>query len=751
MANNITGRFVMRRNNQFSSDFCINVIHVKTDENLPLEVIKHCKKGKGFDVTVVGYNLPTTKARYFGDWVSSKYGMQFKAVSYEYVTPDTKKGLVTFLSSKTFKGIGSSIANAIVDHFGMDALEVIKSNPEKLLVIRGLSAKKIKVLSETLKATERYNQLAVFLGQYGLESTKIQKIARSLGIDPIKKIKANPYIITEVEGIGFKTADDVAKVMIQEMTTEEAKDILGTYYRIRVATISSLKELSNLSGDTYTEYKDIYSRMYQVLNSGLSFEVVSKENLSGAFKKMFKEGDIVGFCINGRNCVLDADANKAEKEVACRIKELLHSPISEDEITEYRTAADSIFSHSSIPFSDDQKLAISLVLNSRVSILNGGPGTGKSTCLRAIVEIYRKTHGVRTNIVQVAPTGKAARRMTESTGIPSDTIHRACGVYTSYDLKKEGSNTFETGLIICDEVSMVDSALMRCLLNSVNNASQIVLVGDSDQLPSVGAGAVLRDLMLSNIVPVYRLTENHRQSTDAGIIIENARKINRGNSDLEWKKNVFEFVSAYSEEDGLNKLLGVYRQECERVGQDNVVILCPRRRNALVSVETLNKQLQNIVNPRFNGDLCVKVGVVEYRIRDKVIQLKNTERASNGDVGTITNIVSDKDTGDVSVMIHFEDGVDVEYSLEEMNNVDLAYALTIHKSQGDEYTSVIMPIMSSQECPLFQRALLFTGVTRASKKCTIIGDINAINYCIKNNVANNRKTLLKERLEVKHV
>lgn len=745
----VTGRFVTRRNNRYNSDFCVNVIHVKESDGIPKTVLDRCQKGKGWDITVIGFNLPTTKARYFGDWVETKYGMQFKAVSYEYVTPDTKKGLISFLSSKKFKGIGVSMATSIVDIYGMKSLEVIKETPEKLLTIRGLSVKKINILSETLKATEYYNQLALFLGTYGVESTKIIKIANAMGKNAVANIKANPYCMTTVEGIGFKTADDIAKAMSIGKEKAEVCDLLGSYSRIKSACISKLKEHSNLTGDTFTEYRVIYTVLYNDLNSGFPFEIVSKQNLSAAFKRMFHDSVIYGFEVNGKKCVFDFESNRAEKEVADRIHQLLSSPIEREKQEGYKQSFLKIEQQASRSFSEDQRVAISQILQTRVAILNGGPGTGKSTCLKAITDCYKAVNGENCSIIQVAPTGKAARRMTEATGILSDTIHRACGIYTSSDLCNGGTNKFPSGLVICDEVSMVDSEVMRCLLNSVDLKSQIILVGDTDQLTSVGAGAVLRDMIASGIVPTYKLTVNHRQADGSGIIVENARKINAGQTNLRYSEQ-FTFLPANDDEAAWTKILQVYESECSKWGEENVVILCPRRHNTRISVDNINRDLQNIVNPKYSGDLAIKVGGQEFRVHDRVIQTKNTEHASNGDIGVIKRIAvdrTDSDEGELIVTIEFEDNNVLEYDLEDMQNVDLAYSITIHKSQGSEYASVIIPLLKSQKCPLFQRALLFTGITRARQKCTIIGDVESMNYCISNNQSLQRQTLLKERLQ----
>ncbi len=749
----ITGRYVSRLNARYNSDYCINKIYLKESDSLPLDVINKNKKGNGWEITIVGYNLPTSKAKYYGEWIqNAKYGTQFKVSTYEFVTPDTKKGIVSFLSSKTFKGIGKKTAEAIVSEFGMESINVIKNEPTKLLIIKGMNYHKIDFISKKLKVTEYYNKLALYLNTYGsVESSKIMKIANKFGEKALETVQANPYSITEVEGVGFATADNVAKSIAQSMTIpEEIKNLLGSYQRISSATKHELKTNSTRTGGTFTDYNDIFNMVYHLLNDGLSQVVVSKEELSEAFKKMAANKDIIVFKIDGRTTVFDEESNRDEKDIAFHLMNMLDTPIDEKEQEAYEKAFDNVKEKAKIPFSEDQQEAIRNILKNKVSILNGGPGTGKSTCLKAIIDCYKAVNGRGVNVTQVAPTGKAARRMTESTGLPADTIHRTCGIYTNSDLNKGGNNAIPEGLIICDECSMVDTAVMRCLVTQIHpEKSKLILVGDADQLPSVGAGAVLRDMIASEVIPTYKLTVNHRQANGAGLIIENARKMNQGRTDLEYNEERFNLVQAGSEDDALEKVLKVYDEECRKWGIDNVAILCPRRQKVKVCVENINSYLQNIVNPKINGDTSITIGKQEFRVRDRVIQMKNTEFASNGDVGIIKSITfekNDDDDGELIVTIAFEGGNTCEYTAEDMANVSLAYALTIHKSQGSEYKSVIMPFLSSQKCALFQRNLIYTGTTRCKEKLTIVGDLNAINTCIKSNSGTKRNTLLEQRL-----
>lgn len=747
----ITGRFVSRLNAKYNSDFCINKVYLKSSENLPLEVENRSKKGKGYEITVVGYNLPTSKAKYYGYFEKSKYGMQFKASTYEFVTPDTKQGIITFLSSKTFKGIGKSMATAIVDEFGMQSLDVIKHTPEQLLKIRGLSIKKINALSNKLKSTEYYNQLAIFLNTYGnVESNKIMKIAQELGSKAENAIKENPYCITDIDGIGFLTADSIAKAIANNLDKENLCKMLGSYKRICAATKYELKANSARSGGTYTEYQDIFNMVYHTLNDGFPITIVSYEELGKTFSQMTNEGIIQIFNINNIFAVFDAESNRNEKDIAYCLMEMQSNVIPENIKEGYEMAFENIKMFSEVDFSADQENAIKNILNNKVSVLTGGPGTGKSTCLKAIIDCYKAVHGENANITQVAPTGRAARRMTESTGLPADTIHRMCGIYHNTDKYNVADKMIPDGLIICDESSMVDSSVMRILCANISlENSTFIIVGDEDQLPSVGAGAVLRDIIASKSIPTMKLTTNHRQATGAGLIVDNASKINRGNIMLNYDEERFRFISSTNEDDALKKILHVYDEECKKWGIDNVTILCPRRQKVNVCVDNINTELQNIVNPKVNGDASITIGKQEFRVRDRVIQMKNTEFASNGDVGIIKAITydtNDSGDGEMVIRITFEGNTTLDYSIEDMQNVSLAYALTIHKSQGSEYKSVIMPFLSSQKCALFQRNLIYTGVTRAKEKVTIIGDKDAISYCIRTDNGFKRNTLLEERL-----
>ena len=402
---------------------------------------------------------------------------------------------------------------------------------------------------------------------------------------------------------------------------------------------------------------------------------------------------------------------------------------------------DDYCSSSSVRFTDNQKNAVIRSLITRLSIITGGPGTGKTTILKALIEVFRRLHP-SDEVILMAPTGKAARRMNQATGYPSSTIHSKLQIY---DETKVSSSVLEQGLVVVDEASMIDSLLMEKLLMSVSSKmNQIVFIGDINQLPSVGPGAVLKDMIGSGSIPVSRLTEIFRQKEGASIV-ENANKVNEGKADLTYDES-FELVTVKNEEDAVEKIKGIYAAETSRWGIDNVALLSPLRRtqNRFTCVsDGLNSVLQNEIVP--TGGTAVVFNGIEYRIGDRVMQWKNTEKSSNGDIGAIEDIIQTDDG--LFVKVKWENGNETEETRESMNDIKLAYSISIHKSQGSEYDCCIIPLLSDQICRLFQKNLIYTGITRSKRKCILVTDGDrALDYCVSNNRENRRNTLLMQRI-----
>ena len=727
-----------------NSDYCINIIETESPDGLPVSIINKGKNKHGkYEFTVRGYNLPsigTLKVRYRGQWETSRYGLQMKVVSFDYILPDTDKGIINYLMSKRFVGIGKSRAKLIVNEFHEKTFDVLRDTPERLLTIRGLTTTIVQNAHDRLLESEAFNRLSVFLGAYGVTSDKISLVYRKWGNNAEKVLRNNPFKITEIPGCGFALADQIARGM---------NIMLDSNARIESAIVYTLVQDSLQKGNIYTTANVLYTNAMKLLNEGLDEPAVTKERFMESFNTAKAEGLIVS---RGGNRFIYTEKNeKAEFQTSRDLMSLLSNKIPKmiqrayiDAVEEYRKLPEGKM------LSDRQVEAVKNAITHRVAIITGGPGTGKTTIVKCLIWAYKKVEGEKATVTMIAPTGKAANRMSESTGLPAATIHSKIHLYGD-DMDAEQCVALPEGLIVVDEFSMVDMNVMEKMMASIKSKkSHLVMCGDVDQLPSVGPGAVLDQMIQSGVIPTSRLTEIFRQKGGPGLIVENAYKVNNGDTNLTYGEG-FSMINANSEDEALDLILKTYSSEVAKWGVENVALLCPmRNRKYTVSVENINKILQDVCNPRRDGEITASVNGTEFRIRDRVIQLKNTVDASNGDIGVITDIeVQRSETGESEAIFHidFERGNHVEYNREKIANVTLAYALTIHKSQGSEYKSVIIPCISSQRGPLFRRNLLYTAITRTKAVCTIVGDTNAVNYMIEHTDNGKRQTLLYLRLQ----
>jgi len=712
------------------SDYCIYLCSSSDFDSIPSSIKK---EGKKCYITIVGTNLPAIESvdiEYFGTWVSNKkYGLQFKADSYSLIKPTTEKGIVSFLKSKAFPGIGEKTAKLIVFSFGVDTLNVIKEEPKKLLTVPGITLGKLSQIEKAYKENESYSNLAIFLGAYGFSSDSIIRINKSLGPDAVLKIKDNPYILEDIKGIGFKSCDKIAKSLDVSLDSKE---------RIKGCILECIKTHIMTSGDTCILYEDLERSVLSILNEN-DCALVSSSKVKEVLKLMQENSEIV---FRSKRYVFLSEYDNAEEYAAEKIVNL------KDKKSTF-LPMDILFyvreyqSNSEIKITEKQTEAVITALENRVSIITGGPGTGKTTIMSAIIYCYKKL--CEKSVVLLAPTGKAARRMHEATGVDASTIHSKIHIYdSSLDIVPEN---LPEGLIVVDEASMVDGLLFSKLLKAVGTGDyQLLLIGDIDQLPSVGAGSVLYDLITSNVLPVVKLTEVFRQK-DGGSIIENANNINSGNKSLTLD-NDFEIIEVSSEDEALEKIRDCYLKETKEKGIENVALLSPLRRSQngrfKVVSDELNTQIQNAINPKIPGKCC-SLSNYEYRVGDRVLQWKNTQVTSNGDIGVIMDIL--EDNGDICIKIQWDNGNITFEDRQSMNDITLAYAISIHKSQGSEYLSVIIPILSEHDCKLYKRQLLYTGITRAKQHAILIGNIKAINSCIERCDSNTRTTLLSERLK----
>lgn len=717
---------LFRKISKDNSDYVIILCSSKDYGHIPPSV----KKDSTY-ITITGNNLPVIEGveiQFFGEWVNNKkYGWQFNADSYSYVTPTTEKGIINFLKSKAFEGIGKKTAESIVEMFGKDTIDVIKHEPKKLLQVKGISPTKLGTIIESFKRNESFSELSIFLSSYEVSSENIVKINSFFGSDSVSKIKSNPYIIQDIKGIGFKTCDKIARGL---------NIALDSYERIKGAILEVSRKHVLLTGDTCISVVKLESETLNLLNYGINPNPVNQDIFRSCAKKLAQEGEIV---FRGGVYCLTKEYDYAEELSAKVLNHLLKRPVNiplskiDKEINQYQNDTEK-------KLSLKQMDAVRLALSNRISVITGGPGTGKTTILKAIVECYKNLFPDG-EIVLLSPTGKAARRMSEATGYVAKTIHSKLGLFENH---MSDVIPLPKGLIVVDESSMVDTIVASKLLKAISPNSHLLFVGDIDQLPSISAGSVLKDMIDSGVIPVAKLEEIFRQK-DGCLLIENARKINRGDKELIYNDD-FIFVPA-TEKEALGTIKNVYEEETKRYGIDNVALLTPLRRSQngryLVVADEINKLLQSVINPKVNDDFCVLQNT-EFHVNDRVMQWKNTELSSNGDIGIIQSIKTAD--GDISVDIKWDNGNCTTENKKSMSDITLAYAMSIHKSQGSEYQCCIIPLLDSQICQIFKRNLLYTAVTRAKKKVIIVGGKKAIETCIKTSDTNCRTTLFKERL-----
>lgn len=704
------------------------------------------------DITIVGKFLNINvgeNLKLYGELTTSKYGEQFTVEKYETIEPKSKRGIIRYLSSGLIKGVGPVTAKAIVDKFGLDSLEIIEFNPEKLLSIRGISKKKADVISDSFLGVKEMQNAMIFLQTYNITSNlamKIYEFYRNATVDIVKK---NPYqLVEDINGVGFISADRIA------MSMGISKD---SQFRIRAGILYILEEASEKNGHTFMYRAQIDQMLAKLLE--LDAEKCSSISVK-VYDILVKENIIKLFWRDKKEIIASTKMYNTEKSVGAKLALLNASSINinldlTDEIKQFELK-------NKLTFHIDQKNAIQTAVNSGFSVITGGPGTGKTTIISCLLELFNMQNK---KVLLMAPTGRAARRLTETTGYQASTIHRALEI----NFKQEGGmfvynerNPFPTDVVIVDEVSMVDINLMNSLLKAIPKNAKLILVGDKDQLPSVGPGNVLADILDSEIVPRSELTRIYRQE-DNSLIISNAHLINQSIMPVIDNKSSDFF---YEQKDDINETFNTIIDLAIRripnfynnIDEMKLQVLSPLKAG-VCGVENLNRELQDKLNPASFNKKELKIGLSVLREGDKVMQIANNynlvwkrkvddsdyyeegKGIFNGDIGHILEI--DDQAGEVK--IRFEDGRVVLYPRSEINQISLAYAITIHKSQGSEFDIVLIPI-----CPgpplILTKNLIYTAVTRAKKMVILVGDKTALARMIKNKHTTKRYTLLKEFL-----
>ena len=680
-------------------------------------------KVKGYDdlVTLVGNLLEVPVGSVLlcrGEWkVDKRYGSQFVAATWEETMPATVYGIEKYLGSGLVKGIGPRFARAIVQRFGAATIEVIETDIERLYEVPQIGRKRVEKIRESWERQKEIKNVMLFLQSYGVSTAYAAKIYREYGSESIDKVRENPYrLADDIWGIGFKTADGIAGKM--GYGKNDAR-------RCRSGILYTLGQLSD-EGHVYAEREQLVQAACTLLEADAA-------PVCEALERMILSEEL----ITEREAIYLPAFYHAECGAARRLKELAESAGR----TLFTTELDPgvLTAETGIDYDDVQLAAIRQAVTSKVMVLTGGPGTGKTTTTQGIIAALKKP-GLR--VLLAAPTGRAAKRMSEATGMDAKTIHRLLEYNPQDGYKRNDENPLDGDALIVDECSMIDILLMNNLMKAVPVTMRLVLVGDIDQLPSVGAGNVLRDIIDSQKIPVVRLTRIFRQAQKSRIVMS-AHAINQGRfPDMSNGRDTDFFFM--KEEDPERVAATVVRLVKERLprayGQrpDKIQVLTPMQRG-IVGAANLNLSLQEALNP---SGPSLNRGGYTYRQADRVMQVRNNydKEVFNGDLGYVESV----NTEDRTLTVDF-DGRSVEYDVTELDELTLAYATTIHKAQGSEYPIVVMPVLMTHFVML-QRNLIYTGITRAKKICVLLGAAKALAYAVRNVSVLKRNTRLKERL-----
>jgi exodeoxyribonuclease V alpha subunit len=709
-----------------------------TSEETGYTVAKVKVYGRKELVTIVGNMINPTPGEIIkmkGEWVNNpQYGEQFKFSFCQTSVPASVYGIEKYLGSGLIKGIGPIMAKRIVKMFKEETLNVIENETDKLTSVNGIGTKRIGMIKRAWEEQKEIREVMIFLQSHGVSSAYAAKIYKQYGNGSIKVVQENPYrLATDIFGIGFLTADKIA----EKLGFARDSDL-----RAAAGILYVLHELTD-EGHVYYPYELLIGKCKEILD--IDREVIVKAMGAVAVSKQIiiedLNSDIAEFRENNKAVYLSG-YHIAEKNLATRLKTLINAPQSIRKIDPEK-AIQWIQEKLSINFAEKQVEAIRCAAKNKVMIITGGPGTGKTTIINAVLKIFS---ALKANIMLAAPTGRAAKRMSETTGHEAKTIHRLL----EYNMRKGGFQKNEEypldcQLLIIDEASMIDTLLMHHLLKAIPPTSTFIMVGDVNQLPSVGAGNVLKDIIDSGIAPVVQLNEIFRQAKESSIIV-NAHIINEGRipnlKSSPDKLDDFYFIEQEDSQKNLEMIINLVKERIpKRFGFDpinDIQVLTPMHRGT-VGAANLNLELQKALNP---GDVGVTRGGRLFRINDKVMQVTNNydKEVYNGDIGRITTI--DEESQEVKVSI---DDREVTYDYSDLDELVHAYAVSIHKSQGSEYPAVVIPILT-QHYVLLQRNLLYTGVTRGKKLVVIVGTKKAMAIAVKNNKTEKRFTLLKDRL-----
>lgn len=654
-----------------------------------------------------------------GFWkIDSKYGRQFSAEKWEETLPATVYGIEKYLGSGLIKGVGPKFAKRIVQKFGKDTLDVIEEQPDLLIEVEGIGRVRVERIKSSWQEQKEIKNIMLFLQGHEVSTSHATKIFKTYGRESIAVVKENPYrLADDIWGIGFKTADTIAgKLGIEK----------DRFIRLRSGILYTLNKLSE-SGHCFAVREQLIDTAVKLLD-------VESPELEITLDEMLRTGDV----IRDEEAIYLPPFYFSEAGCAKRLLNLLEAKREID--SDVNVVMEKVIRQTGLSYDEIQMEAIRTAFVSKVMVLTGGPGTGKTTTTLGIISAYRESGA---QIILAAPTGRAAKRMSEATGMEAKTIHRLLEYKPPEGYQRNEENPLKGDVLILDECSMIDIILMYNLLKAVPEHMTLILVGDTDQLPSVGAGNVLKDIIESERVPVVRLTRIFRQAQGSRIIM-NAHRINKGEPvDMRGGKDSdFFFAEEETNEGIVERLVKYCTVNLPKYYQvdalRDIQVLTPMQRG-VTGAANLNQILQQAMNPE---GPALRRGGTQYRLRDKVMQIRNDydKEVFNGDIGTVVRV----DLEDRELVVNF-DGREISYDVTELDELTLAYATTIHKAQGSEYPIVVMPF-SMSHFVMLQRNLLYTGVTRAKKVLVLIGEKKAVYYAIKNEKTTERNTKLAGRL-----
>ena len=711
-----------------STGYCVAAFKTDDEASVPKDArSKYACRDNKVRFTAVGYGIPATDSinlELEGKWQTTKYGVQLVIEHFAEIIPPSIEGIIGYLSSGLIRGVSEITAKKITDKFGLDSLSIIENEPERLQEIKGLSSKKIEKIVNSYSQNKTLRNIVSFLSPFGITLNKAVRIHDKYGDKSMEILNERPFELCDISGFGFKTVDSIAR---------KIKCKPNDKMRIKAAAKHIISEAKN-EGHVFIDQQELRDKCFELLNDDLKYISVTEKEIRDSIIELIRSNNLKN---NNGNIYLPY-MFKAETELA---KLITNRTLAGRKVyANLDKLVDNAQKIKGYTLSDAQCEAVKMSFNNNISIITGGPGTGKTTVLNIIINVYKMLYG-KDDILLAAPTGKAAKRMAESTGMPgARTIHSALGLTTD---ESDEKNEITEGLVIIDEMSMVDLSIAYKLFRSISEKSIIVLVGDAEQLPSVGAGNVFFDILNSGCVEITKLDMVFRQSGTSRIAL-NAEEIRKDGKKLLYGPD-FNFISATTDKEVIEILKHCYMQEVNDIGIDNVQVLAPFRSRGEISVKNINEVIREMINPFVGSKNELFCDGNKLRLNDRVIQLKNVNGINNGDIGFIKSVYEDDDELKHAI-IEFSDGVRADYPEYDLDIIDLAYATTIHKSQGSEYSTVIIPLMMSQYIML-KRNLIYTAITRAKKKVILIGEKRALMAGIHKNDSSKRNTLLSERIK----